>query len=153
MTDETVGVLPQRDVYEEAVRLRRVGRRAALATIVRSLGSTPRKDCAKMLVREDGSIVGTIGGGAVEAEVCRQALQVIQRGEAQLLTYEFKGEDADEEVLICGGTLEVFVEPILPEPELVIMGAGHLCLALARAAAPLGFRITVIDDRADFACR
>lgn len=148
--------LPQNvgmDVYEEIVRLRRDGRSGALATIVRRLGSTPRKDHAKMLVRQDGSFVGTVGGGCVEAEVWRHANQVMESGRATLVKYELTQEDTENEGLVCGGTVEIFIEPVVPEPTLILMGAGHLGQAIAEAAGKVGFQVVVLDDRESFANR
>lgn len=141
------------DIYEEIVRLRRDGQRAALATLVRRVGSTPRKDHAKMLIREDGTAIGSVGGGCVEAEIWSAAKRVLQSRRAELLRYELTQDDATREGLVCGGTVEVFVEPILAEQRLFILGAGHVGQALAAAAQPLGFRVTVIDDRESFANR
>ncbi len=139
------------DVYEEVVRVRKHGGKAALATIVRRLGSTPRKDHAKMLIHEDGSFVGTVGGGCVEAEVWEEAKRVMNSGSAALLNYELTQEDAENEGLICGGTVEIFVEPILPDPKVVLMGAGHVGQAIAEAAHRVGFQVAVLDDREAFA--
>lgn len=139
------------DLYEEIVRLRSLGQRAALATIVRQRGSTPRKDHAKMLVRQDGSFLGTIGGGCTEAEVWQAAQQVLQDEKAVTLSFDLTQEDAAEDGLVCGGTLEVYVEPILPDPHLYIFGAGHIGYWVSRLAKDCGFRVTVVDDRARFA--
>ncbi len=139
------------DVYERIVELRRAGRRAALATIVKRLGSTPRKDHAKMLILDDGTSVGSVGGGCVEAAVWEAAQAAIAQGRAQLLKYELNDDDAENEGLICGGTVEVFVEPLLPDPRLIILGAGHLGRAISDVVQPLGFQVTVVDDRSSFA--
>ncbi len=104
-----------------------------------------------MLIREDGTTLGSVGGGCVEAEVWQTARQVIRSGRAELVRYELTEEDAENEGLVCGGTVEIFVEPIVPDPRLVILGAGHLGQAVCRLAAGVGFRITVIDDREAFA--
>jgi xanthine dehydrogenase accessory factor len=139
------------DLYEEIVKLRKAGSQGALATIVRHLGSTPRKDNAKMLIRDDGTTLGSVGGGCVEAEIWSKAQEVIRTGRAALLSYTMTEEDAESDGLICGGTVEIFVEPILADPQLIIMGAGHLGQAIARLAGPLGFEVTVLDDRDNFA--
>jgi xanthine dehydrogenase accessory factor len=141
------------DIYEQVVQLRRQGLRAALATIIERKGSTPRKDAAKMLIYEDGRCTGTIGGGCTEAEVCREALVAMRRGKPQLLKFDFTGDDAEDGGLICGGTMEVYVEPILPDPTLVIFGAGHVGRCVADIAATIGFRIVVVDDRIKYANR
>lgn len=139
------------DIYEEIARLRNEGRRAALATIIRRLGSTPRKDHAKMLVYEDGSALGSVGGGCTEAEVWQEARRVMVSGCACLLKYELTETDAENEGLVCGGSVEIFVEPILPEPRIILMGAGHVAQAIAEAAHRVGFQMAVLDDRETFA--
>jgi xanthine dehydrogenase accessory factor len=139
------------DIYAEIVQLRLQGLRAALATIVARKGSTPRKDAAKMLIYEDGRRIGSIGGGCAEAEVCQEALASIRSGRPQLLKFDLTGDDAEDGGLICGGTLEVYVEPILPDPTLVIFGAGHVGRCVAEIAKTIGFRIVVVDDRIKYA--
>jgi xanthine dehydrogenase accessory factor len=141
------------DIYETIVRAKQEGKRIALATIVRHLGSTPRKDNAKMLVYEDGSTFGSVGGGCVEGEIWQKAREVLDSGQARLFRFELTEEDAENDGLVCGGTVEIFVEPIVPEPRLVILGAGHLGKAMAEAALPLGYEVVVIDDRESFASR
>jgi xanthine dehydrogenase accessory factor len=139
------------DIFEKIVELRRAGHRAALATIVSRKGSTPRKDATKMLIYEDGRQLGTIGGGCVEAEVCREAMTVMRTENSRLLRFDLTEEDADESGLICGGIMEVYVEPVLPDPMLFIFGAGHVGQCVAVTASELGFRISVIDDRVKYA--
>ena len=141
------------DVFQELVRLRSEGRKAALATVVKWLGSTPRRDHAKMLVLEEGSTIGSIGGGSTEAEVVNEARRVLETEKASLTKFTLTQEEAARDGLICGGTVEVFVEPILPDPRLLLMGGGHLAQAIAEAAGRVGFKITVVDDRASFANR
>lgn len=140
-----------RDLYEEIVELRSKGLRAALATIIVSKGATPRKDSSKMLVYEDGHRSGTIGGGFTEAEVCREALVALNTGKPKLLSYDLTGIDHEESALVCGGSMQVYVEPVLPDPTLFIFGAGFVSKAVAEAARPLGFRIAVVDDRIEYA--
>jgi xanthine dehydrogenase accessory factor len=141
------------DLFEEVVKLRREGRRGALATIVHSNGSIPSYESSRMLVREDGSIAGTIGGGCVEAEVWAAAKEVMQAESPRKITFNLNSEANYDNGLICGGTLEIFVEPILPQPVLYIFGGGHISIALANAASSAGFAIGVIDDRESFANR
>jgi xanthine dehydrogenase accessory factor len=141
------------DIFEEIVRLRRAGERAALATVVARKGSTPRKDAAKMLVCEDGRRMGTIGGGCIEAEVCRESLAVIRSGTPQLLGFDLSGDDAEDRGMTCGGSMEVYVEPVLPDPILVIFGAGHVGRCVAEVADRIGFRIIIVDDRIKYANR
>jgi len=139
------------DLFEEIVKLRRAGHRAALATIVHTNGSIPSYESSRMLVREDGSIAGTIGGGCVEAEVWAAAKEVMQKESPRKMVFNLNNEASYDNGLICGGTLEVFVEPILPQPMIYLFGGGHVSMALAKAASAAGFGIGVADDRESFA--
>ena len=139
------------DLFEEIVRLRSSGKRGALATIVHTNGSIPSYESSRMLVREDGSIAGTIGGGCVEADVWAAAREVMQREAPRKMVFNLNHEASYDNGLICGGTLEIFVEPILPQPVLYIFGGGHVSMALAQSAHTAGFAIEVIDDRESFA--
>jgi xanthine dehydrogenase accessory factor len=141
------------DVYTEIVRLREEGRRGALATIINVRGSIPSFETAKMLVRDDGSIAGTIGGGCVEAEVITAAQEVMREEKPQTLTFNLNQNPKYNTGLVCGGTLEVFVEPVLPVAQLYIFGAGHVAYALYKVARFAGFDVTVIDDRETYANR
>ncbi len=139
------------DLYEEVVRLRKEGRRGAIATIVNVRGSIPSFKTAKMLVRDDGSIVGTIGGGCVEAEVWQAAREVMESERPRTLTFDLNQDPKYDTGLVCGGTLEIFVEPILPPADLYIFGAGHVAASLYQVARIAGFDITVVDDREAYA--
>jgi len=139
----------QDDIYQEIVRIRDKGGEAALVTVISASGSTPREEGAKMLVRTDGSIVGTIGGGSVELQIINEAIGIISKGKPRLLRYRLK--EGEELGMICGGDVEVFVEPIVAEPTLYIFGGGHIAHALAKMAKLVGFKIVVIDDRPEFA--
>ena len=139
------------DVYEELAAVRRSGRKAALATIVNVEGSIPSFRSAKMLVREDGSIVGTIGGGCTEAEVWQTAKDVIASETPRMLDFNLGQEAAYDEGLICGGTLKVYVEPILPMPRAIIFGGGHISKSLSKVASQAGFRTVVVDNREAYA--
>ena len=139
------------DLFEEIVRLRSAGKRAALATIVHTNGSIPSYESSRMLVREDGSIAGTIGGGCVEAEVWAAAKEVMQKEAPREMVFNLNNEASYDNGLICGGTLEVFVEPILPQPTLYIFGGGHVSMAVAQAAHTAGFAVGIVDDREQFA--
>src|SRR6266571_4956026 len=131
--------------------MRRAGRRGALATIVHTNGSIPSYESSRMLVREDGSIAGTIGGGCVEAEVWAAAKEVMAKETPRKMVFHLNNEASYDNGLICGGTLEVFVEPILPQPVVYLFGGGHVSTAVARAANAAGFGIGVVDDREAFA--
>jgi xanthine dehydrogenase accessory factor len=141
------------DLFEEIVRQRRAGRKSALATIVKVNGSIPSYPGAKMLVREDGSIAGTIGGGCVEAEVWQAAREAMETGKPRLLSFSLAEDAAYDNGLICGGQLEIYIEPLEPQPRALIFGAGHISRSLSRICALLGFSVTVIDDRESYANR
>src|SRR3954466_6067003 len=141
------------DIYEAAVELRKEGRKGALATIVNVRGSIPSFETAKMLVRDDGTIVGTIGGGCVEAEVWQAAKEVMASEKPQTLRFDLNNDPKYDTGLVCGGTLEVFIEPVAPTPHLYIFGAGHVAHSLYKEAVIAGFDVTVIDDRESYASR
>jgi len=141
------------DLYEEIVRLRKDGRRGALATIVNTRGSIPSFKTAKMLVRDDGSIVGTIGGGCVEADVWQAAREVMESEKPRTLTFDLNQNPKFDTGLVCGGSLEIFIEPVLPPADLYIFGAGHVATSLYQVARIAGFDITVVDDREAYANR
>lgn len=141
------------DIYEEIVKLRRTGRKGAVATIVNVRGSIPSYKTAKMLVRDDGSIFGTIGGGCVEADVWQAAREVMEQEKPRTLNFNLNQDPKFDTGLVCGGTLEIFLEPILPAADLYIFGAGHVAFSLYRTAQNAGFDCTVIDDRELYANR
>jgi len=141
------------DVYEEVVRLRRLGQKCALATIVEVNGSIPSYESAKLLVREDGSMVGTIGGGCVEAEVWNAARDVMQTERPRHMNFTLGQDAAYDNGLICGGQLSVFVEPVVPQPRAFIFGAGHISKSISKVAAIAGFATVIIDNREAFANR
>jgi xanthine dehydrogenase accessory factor len=139
------------NIYEEIVKLQREGRRGAVATIVNARGSIPSFQSAKMLVRDDGSIVGTIGGGCVEAEVWQAAREVIAQEKPRTLSFDLNQDPKHDTGLVCGGMLEIFIEPVLPMPLLYIFGAGHVAIELFKAARNAGFDCIVADDREAYA--
>jgi xanthine dehydrogenase accessory factor len=141
------------DIYEEVVRLRRLGQKCALATIVQVNGSIPSYESAKLLVREDGSMMGTIGGGCVEAEVWTAAREVIETEKPRHLTFSLGQDAAYDNGLICGGQLNIFVEPVVPQPRAFIFGGGHVSKSISRVANLAGFSTSIIDDREAFANR
>ncbi len=122
---------------------------AALCTVVRSQGSTPRHVGSKMLVYPDGHFIGTIGGGDLEHRVLDEAWMALADGQPRLLHYNM-ADPARGDPGVCGGQVEIFVEPILPPPMIVVIGAGHVGQAVAHLAKWLGFRVAVSDDRAEF---
>ena len=127
------------------------GETAALVTIVSTLGSTPQRVGAKMLVFGDGRTVGTIGGGCYENDAFWKAREALTHRKPQLVKYELTDDFAQETGLICGGQMEVYIEPIEPSPELFVIGAGHVGYHLAQLAQTCGFKLHVVDDREKFA--
>lgn len=141
------------DIYKEIVKIREQGGKAALATIVSRKGSTPQKESAKMLIREDGSIIGSVGGGCVEGQVWDEAKEVIKRGKPKILHFDLTNEEIALDGLACGGKMDVLIEAILPVPAIFIFGAGHISLPLYEIAKITGFRVVIVDDRDTFANR
>jgi xanthine dehydrogenase accessory factor len=139
------------DIYAEIAKLRKEGRKAALATIIQVQGSIPSYESSKILVRDDGSMVGTVGGGCVEAEVWSVAQDVMREEKPRRLHFNLNNQPEYDEGLICGGSLDIFVEPILATPTLFIFGGGHVSLSLAKVAKVAGFDVVVSDDRESFA--
>src|SRR5262245_6816198 len=140
-----------REVFAAVNEALEKGEPAALVTIVSTKGSTPQRIGAKMLVYADGRTVGTIGGGCYENDAFGKAREAILSRTPQLVHYELDDDFAQESGLICGGQMDVYIEPIEPSPELFIVGAGHVGFHLARLASGVGFRVHVVDDREKFA--
>jgi len=136
-------------IYRALAELESTHRPAALCTVVKASGSTPRHSTSKMLVYPDGSILGTVGGGEMENRVRKEALASLQDGKPRNLAYTM-ADPARGDPGLCGGQVEVFVEPILPSPVLVVVGGGHVGKAVAHLAKWLGFRVAVSDDRPEF---
>ena len=134
---------------EALLRIHKEGLAAALATVIEVSGSVPRRVGSKMLVMPDGSIVGTVGGGKMESLVIRDAQNALQTGEAVTVEYALNDIAAGDPG-ICGGTLRLFIEPLIPVPTLLVIGAGHVGKALAELGKWSGFRVVISDDRAEF---
>ena len=137
-------------ILQMLAELERKGEPVAVATVVRSQGSVPRHDGSKMLIYPDGRIDGTIGGGDMESRVIKEALAALKDGESRKLSYAFRDVQQGD-VGVCGGEVEVFVEPLLPKPQVIIAGGGHVGKAVAHLAHWLGFHVVVSDDRPEFA--
>ncbi|MCD6425274.1 MAG: XdhC family protein [Anaerolineales bacterium] len=137
------------EVLSALAELPIIGTAAALCTIIRTKGSTPRKEGCKMLVYTSGSIVGTIGGGEVEGRVIKEALDSIQTGERKIRTYDLINPEKGDPG-ICGGTLEVFIDPLTQPEDLIVVGGGHVGKAVVYLAKWLGFRVILSDDREEF---
>lgn len=133
-------------IYDKILKNQQNGRIAALCLIVNTKGATPRKSGAKMLVYDDGAIDGTIGGGTLEKAVIEDALEVIEKNEPNFYKHDLLHQHA----MCCGGTVQVYIEPIMKPQRLYIFGAGHTGKALAKYACDLGFEVYVIDDRKEY---
>ena len=136
-------------IYQALSELEKNNESAALCTVVKSEGSTPRHVGSKMLVYPDGKFIGTIGGGELENRVIKTALDALKTGIGQTLSYTMSDPSRGDPG-VCGGTVQVFVEPILPPALIVVIGAGHVGKAVVHLAKWLGFRVALSDDRAEF---
>jgi xanthine dehydrogenase accessory factor len=136
-------------IYRDVAELEGNGESGAICTIIRSRGSTPRHEGSKMLVYADGRFTGTVGGGEIENRVIAEALSAMQDGQSRLLSYDMVDPSAGDPG-VCGGTVEVYVEPVVPKPLLIVVGGGHVGKALAHLARWLSFRVAVSDDRPEF---
>ena len=137
--------------HEEVARTLREGRRLTIATIIATAGSTPRKEGARMAVVEGGGQLDSIGGGALEALVVEDAKELLLRGGSLIKEYYLKeGDEPGCTGMICGGRVQVHLQVELPPERLLIFGAGHVGASLAALAPPLGFAVTILDDRVEF---
>ena len=139
-----------RSIYQALADLETQNSPAVLCTIVNSQGSTPRHVGSKMLVYADESSLGSVGGGELESRVIAEARQVLLDFTPRLLSYNMSAPERGDPG-VCGGQVEVFLEPIQPQPVLVVIGAGHVGRAVVHLSGWLGFRVVVSDDRAEFA--
>ncbi|UCE01263.1 MAG: XdhC family protein [Candidatus Latescibacterota bacterium] len=133
-------------LYETLVELERRGEPAALCTVVRTHGSVPRHAGAKMLVWLDGRISGTVGGGEMEAQTIAAALEVLAQGRPRSVRFALQNPTSGDPG-VCGGEVEIFVDPITTRPTLLVIGAGHVGRALVHLGRWLGFRVVLTDDR------
>lgn len=137
------------DIFLAVADLKLKQQSGALCTIIQSSGSTPRHAGSKMLVYEDGHFIGTVGGGEIENRVINEAVESLKGGKPRLLTYNMVNPEHGDPG-VCGGEVKIYVEPILPEPVLLLIGSGHVGKAVIHLAKWLGFRVAVSDDRAEF---
>lgn len=140
--------MSDREVLEALLEVKREGRRAVLATVVRDQGSVPRHAGAKMLAFPDGRSVGTVGGGELESRVLSAVSDLLSTGKPVLMHIELT-DPSRGDAGVCGGQVDIFLEPIMPEPTILVIGCGHCGQALAELAHWLGYRVIVTDDRAD----
>jgi xanthine dehydrogenase accessory factor len=137
------------EIYQEVANLVSRGGRGVLATVIASHGGAPRNAGAKMLVREDDTIVGTIGGGNVEHLIREKAMAMMGLTEVEVVNFDLSGEE-DSPGMICGGQMDVLLEPIVAQETLLLFGAGHISQGVAAMAKRLGFRVVVVDPRAEY---
>jgi xanthine dehydrogenase accessory factor len=130
-------------IYSAIIEAQKSGQRVALCIVIETSGSTPQKAGSKMLVYEDGHIVGTIGGGSVEKQVIEKSLEILKTSMPQKINFNLEADLS----MHCGGGMEVYIEPINSLPKLYIWGAGHVGKAVANIARNLGFNISIIDFR------
>jgi xanthine dehydrogenase accessory factor len=140
----------RKTIFAELEEAYQRGEAVALVTILETSGSTPQKAGAKMVVGRDGRLRGTIGGGCVESEILFRARRAIETRRPELGSYDFNA-DEDENGLICGGSMKVFIEPVVPPPRVFIIGAGHVAMPVAQVAKVAGFEVIVLDDRPKYA--
>jgi xanthine dehydrogenase accessory factor len=140
------------NLFLEAGNLQDSGAAFAIATIIAAKGSTPR-NIAKMIVKSDGSISGTIGGGLAELYVIREATAAIRDNLSRVVTYNLNSEAEDGIQMLCGGIIDIFIEVIAAQPRIIMVGAGHVGMAIARLTEVLDYHLVVVDDRPEFASR
>ncbi len=139
------------DVYQQIAELRQKQIPSALVTVIKTTGSVPRGVGAKMIVQVDGQIHGTIGGSSVEAQVIQEAQDVIQAGRPQLVTHTLADAIHHDTGMVCGGTMDFFIEPLQLPERVYIFGGGHVGIHVTALAKRVGFDCVVVDGRAEYA--
>ncbi len=138
--------MSDREIYEALVEAKRNGQCVVLATIIRDQGSVPRHAGTKMLVYPDGTFKGTVGGGELESRVLAEAAALFTSQRPAVVHYDL-ADPARGDPGVCGGQVDIFMEPIMPDPTVLVIGCGHVGQAVAELAHWLGFREIVADDR------
>lgn len=138
------------NIFKEIVKLQEENLDFAIVTIIKSKGSTPRH-VGKMVVKDDGSIVGTIGGGPSEKYAIGKAIEAIKNKKSEIIECVLNGDLEGGFKVYCGGSITFFIEVIEKRPNLMIIGAGHIGLALAKIAEGMDYNITIVDDREGYA--
>jgi xanthine dehydrogenase accessory factor len=136
-------------MFDEVAAALRRGESLALLTVVRVNGAAPCPPGSKLIVRQDGRLVGSLGGALTDARAREDGLRVIHSGQTEYITYHLD-PDSGESVGSCGATMDVFIESAHPEPRLLVAGSGYVAQALARLSVPLGWRVALVDDRSEF---
>lgn len=138
------------NIYQKIVELQEKQIPSALVTVLNTKGSVPRETGSKMIVLESGKIFGTIGGSSVEARVIKEAIAAIQSQKICIVKHDLYDQEEKDTGMVCGGTMEFFIEPLSMGEKLYVFGGGHVALPVVRLAAKVGFSVTVIDDRSEF---
>ena len=136
-------------MYGEIAAALARGEAGALLTVVKTYGAAPCAPGTKVFIRSDGGVLGTFGGRQTDARARADGLQALASGETTLLTYNLDPEGG-ESVGSCGATLQIFVEPIRPEPRLILAGSGYVAQALTKLTTAIGWRVSLLDDRSEF---
>ena len=137
------------DIFERIIEVKKKNIPSALAIVTRTEGSVPRKPGAKMVITRDRNIFGTLGGGDLEVRIIREAIKAIEEGKPKICSFTLDVEKGGLDMM-CGGTVEVYIEPLLPPEKIIIFGAGHITRSLAPMMKRIGFRVTIVDDTPDF---
>jgi len=137
------------EIYQKILDALSAGEPVAICTVIRHRGSVPRRTGSKMLVYKDAGVYGSVGGGELESLVLEAAQAALQDGKTRNLNYNMSDPSRGDPG-VCGGSLEVYVEPVQPEPTIVVVGGGHVGRAVVSLAGWLGYRVVLSDDRAEF---
>jgi xanthine dehydrogenase accessory factor len=137
-----------KDIFQKLADIQKGGTPAALAIVVRTSGSTPRKAGAKMIIMEDGSTFGTLGGGDLEMKVIEESLEALRGGQAKLTSFHLDAAKGGLDMM-CGGEIEIYIDPLCQPESLIIFGAGHISRALAPLMRSAGFRVTLVEENPD----
>ncbi|HEM49473.1 MAG TPA: xanthine dehydrogenase [Caldithrix sp.] len=141
------------NIYQKIVELQEKQIPSALVTVLSTKGSVPREAGCKMIVLETGQIFGTIGGSSVEARVINEAITAIQSQKIRLVSHDLFDQEEKDTGMVCGGTMEFLIEPLTVGEKLFVFGGGHVALPVVQLAVKIGFSVTVIDDRSEFAAK
>jgi len=139
------------ELFRQIAKIRSEEESAALATVVQVKGSAPRAAGAKIIIKDNGAVLGSIGGGALEVKICQEAMTVLKQGKPKMLHFDLTGDELQTDEMLCGGEMDIFIEPIFPQPVVYIFGAGHISRSISQIAKMIGFKVVVIDDRKEFA--
>ena len=137
-------------IFERLAELENAGRAVVLATVIHTQGSVPRREGSKMLIFPEGSTEGTIGGGEMESQVISEALAALEGNQVKTLHYDFR-DPSEGDVGVCGGEMDVYIEPLPARSKVIVVGAGHVGRSIAHLASWLGFQVHAVDDRSGFA--